>query len=555
MKKAKTLRWLFARVKRRIPAIVLMCVLQVGGALLGVAMALGTKEIIDAAVAGDTAAFVHACLLQGGVMLGMLLCQLFSRNFKEVLLAELDRDWKRTLVHGLLHGDYAAVKEYHSGELINRLNNDVRLVNEGMLNTLPNVLSMLARLAAVMAVLAAMDWRLTVLIVGLGSVVVAATGLLRSRLKILHKKVSEQEGRVSGFLQETLENLLVVQAMDIAGEMERREDVLLAHRYEAQRKRKNAALLANTGVNILSLGARFFALLWCAVRLLNGKISFGSLTAVTQLVGQLQAPMVTLSGIIPQYIAMTASAERLMELEAVGGKPVPVRENAGGLYTQMDALGAEELTFSYGRDLILQHASFVLPKGAFAVITGRSGIGKSTLLKLLLGVFRQQSGQLFLQCGSERIAIDRSTRSLFAYVPQGNLLFSGTLRENLTVTAPGASPEQLEQALYISAMDEFLTQLPQGLDTLLGEGGTGLSEGQAQRLAIARAVLGGAPVLLLDECTSALDEQTEQKVLQRLRALPERTCIAVTHRPAAVALCDWRLELDDRTVSVRQNNV
>ncbi len=554
MKKVKTLRWLFDRVKRRIPAIVLMCVLQVGGALLGVAMALGTKEIIDAAVVGDAVAFGRACLLQGSVMIGLLLCQLFSRNFKEILLAELDRDWKRTLVHGLLHGEYADVKEYHSGELINRLNNDVRLVNEGMLNTLPNVLSMLARLAAVMVVLAAMDWRLTVLIVTLGSVVVAVMSLLRSRLKILHKRVSEQEGRVSAFLQETLENLLVVQAMDIAGEIERREETLLAHRYEVQRKRKNATLLANTGINVLSLGARFFALLWCAARLLNGRISFGSLTAVTQLVGQLQAPMVTLSGIIPQYIAMTASAERLMELEAVGGKPVPVREDIDRMYAQMETLGAEALTFSYGRDLILQQASFALPKGAFAVITGRSGIGKSTLLKLLLGVFRQQSGQLFVQSGSQRTALDRSTRGLFAYVPQGNLLFSGTLRENLTVTAPDASPEQIKQALYVSAMDEFLPQLPQGLDTQLGEGGAGLSEGQAQRLAIARAVLGGAPVLLLDECTSALDEQTEKKVLQRLRALPDHTCIAVTHRPAAVALCDWQLEVDDRTVSVRRNN-
>ena len=185
-----------------------------------------------------------------------------------------------------------------------------------------------------------------------------------------------------------------------------------------------------------------------------------------------------------------------------------------------------------------------IPKGAFCVITGHSGIGKSTLLKLLLGVFQPESGKLFVQTSTEEIPLDRSTRRLFAYVPQGNLLLSGTLRENLTVVKPDATEEEIQQALHISCMDEFLPQLPMGLDTPLGESGAGLSEGQAQRLAIGRAVLGGAPILLLDECTSALDAETEMAVLQRLRTLPNRTCIAVTHRSAAVALCDWHLQLE-----------
>jgi len=190
-----------------------------------------------------------------------------------------------------------------------------------------------------------------------------------------------------------------------------------------------------------------------------------------------------------------------------------------------------------------------LPKGSFAVITGQSGIGKSTLLKLLLGIFRPQKGSLYLHTENEKIPVDRRTRRLFSYVPQGNLLFSGTLRENLTLVRPEATEEELNLAIYASAVDEFLPQLPQGLDTVLGESGAGLSEGQGQRLAIARAVLEGAPVLLLDECTSALDEVTEQKVLRRLRALPNRTCIMVTHRPAAIELCNWRLEVSNGKIN------
>ena len=292
-------------------------------------------------------------------------------------------------------------------------------------------------------------------------------------------------------------------------------------------------------------GSGFVALVWCAWRMLLGQMSFGSLTAVIQLVNQLQAPFVNLSGVLPQYVAMVASAERLMELEDIEAEAEPMGEDPAQIYCRMDSLTAENLQFSYDRDQVLRDASFVLPKGSFSVITGPSGIGKSTLLKLMLGIFRPESGVLQVRCAEEVIPLNRSTRRLFAYVPQGNLLFSGTVRDNLTIVNPNATQEQLENAIHVSAMDEFLPLLPQGLDTVLGESGAGLSEGQAQRLAIARAILGGAPILLLDECTSALDEATEQKVLRRMKELPDRTCIAVTHRSAAIELCDWRLEVSD----------
>ena len=404
---------------------------------------------------------------------------------------------------------------------------------------------MVTRLLAAVVVLGTLDLRFTVLIAGIGGFVVLATALMRRKLKDLNKKVAEQDGKVSGFLQETIEKLLMVQTMDVSNEVERRCDILLEDRYKIQRKRKNVSLLTNTGISLMSYGASFFALIWCAWRLLNGKMSFGSLTAVTQLVSQLQTPFVNLSGILPQYVAMVASAERLMELEAIQGEPEPMAEDPAEIYRKMKSIHAEDLTFSYDRDVVLKNAEFSLPKGAFAVITGPSGIGKSTLLKLLLGVFRPDSGGLYLDTHDKKIPLNRSTRPLFAYVPQGNLLLSGTLRENLTIVRPEATEDEIRQAVFVSAMEDFLPHLPQGLDTLLGENAAGLSEGQAQRLAIARAVLGGAPILLLDECTSALDEITEQKVLRRLKDLPGRSCIAVTHRPAAAKLCDWRLEVND----------
>lgn len=544
-KKKSPILWVLKKVRRRIPLILVRTAFIVGQALLDIAFALGSRNVIDCATSGNQEAFLGACIQQGVIILGLITCMTMSGYMHDRLDAILDRDWKKMLFHDLLHGDYASVSKYHSAELLNRLGNDVRLVDEGLLNVFPSVASMLTRLFGVMTVLIAMEPWFCVAVVAAGVVISTVTNLLRRKLKEIHKQVSAKNDKVSALLQESIEKLLMVQSMDVSDEVEHRSDILLEQRYRMQCRLKNVSLFMNLGVRVLGYFSGFGALLWCSVGLLQGTTSFGTLTAVTQLVSQLQSPVVGLSRVMPQFISMTAAAERMMELDDIQGEPAPVGESAQSMYNRMDYIGGEGISFSYDRDKVLENASFSLPKGAFAVVTGPSGIGKSTLLKLLLGIFHMESGRLFLGCKDEKITLDRSTRRLFAYVPQDNLLLSGTIRENLLIVKPEATKEELEQALYVSAMDDFLPQLPQGLDTPLGESGAGLSGGQAQRLAIARAILGGAPILLLDESTSALDEATEQKVLDRIRSLPDRTCIAVTHRPATQAMSDWKLEMND----------
>jgi len=554
LKNKSVLIYLIRKIQKRIPVLCVLTAAGVGQALLGVAFALGTRGVIDSAISGIAADFWRACLTQALIIAGILLCLTLSRHLKEQIAADLDRDWKRDLLHGLLHGDYQSVSAYHSGELVNRLNNDVRVVDDGLTATLPNAAAMFTKLVAAAVVLVSMEPWFALIVIAAGVLVVIATAIMRRNLKGLHKLVSEFDGKVSGFIQETLEKLLMVQAMDVSDEMEYRADTLMKERRRIQRKRKNASLFANTSVSVLSYGAGFVALVWCSFGLLNGSMTFGSLTAVTQLVGQLQGPFVNLSGVIPNYIAMTAAAERLMELDAISGTDDTGTEIAENLYRDMTAIGAEELNFSYDRETILNDVSFRLPKGSFVAVTGPSGIGKSTLLKLMLGIFRADEGKLYVECGSERKPLDRSTRKLFAYVPQGNLLISGSLRDNLTITNPNASEEKLRNAVYISGMDEYLALLPDGLDTVIAENGAGLSEGQAQRLAIARAILSEAPILLLDEITSSLDADTERMVLERICALQDRTCIAVTHRPAALALADLQLEVSAKGIDLREKD-
>lgn len=540
-----TLGWMMRQVNNRIPAIVVMLVSYVGISLLGVAFALGSKKVIDTAVAGQMTAFIDACILQAVISIGIIICMTVYRHLKDRLTADLDRDWKQKLLRKLLHGEYAAVSKFHSAEMINRMNNDVRILDDGIVTMVPSVAGMITRLAAAAAALAVLDLRFTLCLLAAGVVLIIGTGIMRALLKELNKRVSEHEGKVSAFIQEAIENLLVVQAMDVSDEMSRRADILLEDRYVMQRKRKNVSLFANTGVSIISYAATFAALVWCSYGLIKGDMTFGTLMAITQLVGQLRGPLVNMSGIMPRYAAMTAAAERLMEIENLPDEPEAEDMDIEEFYDNMTGISCSGLSFSYDEEKILDGVSFDLNKGDFAVITGPSGIGKSTILKLFLGIYSPDNGELKLQLAGGEEILGRGTRRLFAYVPQKNLLFSGTLRENLTVTRPEATDVEIEHAVYISCMDEYVEQLPDGLDTVLGEKASGISEGQAQRLAIARAVLGGAPILLLDESTSALDPVLEKEVLARIKSLPDRMCIAVTHRPAALEVCDVQIDMDE----------
>lgn len=548
MKERTVIFWVLRKIRRRIPMLAVMVIANAGSALFGVLFALGTRGVIDSAVAGETLAFLDACVLQLMIICAMLLCAVLARYLKDRLITELDRDWKRELLGHLLRGEYVQVSAFHSGELVNRMNNDVQALNDGLVSALPGVVSMVVRLGAAVIVLFAMAPLFTAAVCGVGVLAVFATGFVRRGLKTLNKQVSETNGKVLSFTQEVLERLLVVQAMDLLREVERRAGRFLQERFDAQRRRRHVSLVAGTGVSVLYYAVGFVALVWCAWHLLHGTMTFGTLTVVTQLVSQLQAPFVNLSGIIPQYAATIAAAERLLELEQIPGYPEEDVQDAHVLYETMEYIGGTGLCFSYEEEEILHKASFVLPKGTFSAITGASGIGKSTLLKLMLGVFVPAEGMLYMQQAGEQVPLSRATRRLFAYVPQGNLLFSGSVRENILIGRPDASQQELEEAILVSGMDQFLHQLPDGLDTPVGENGAGLSEGQAQRLAIARAVISGAPILLLDEATSALDVETECMVLERIARLPGRTCIIVSHRPAALQFADWQLEIVDKTI-------
>ena len=556
MKKNNVLRWSLKQIRPWIPALILLVALNILSSFLSVWFSLGYREVIDSVTkqGASSEAFLNACIKQGILILVILLDSVLCHHLLERLRAVMDRDLKKRMLHGLLRGEYAPISKYHTGSLLSLMNHDLNTFIGSILTLLPSVASMGAKLISALSVLIVLEPKLTYVVLFGGAFVVVVTGIVRRNLKALNKKASKAQGKVSGFIQETLEKLLMVQAMDISEVMEDRADVLLQERYEIHRKRKNIGVISSTCVSVLAYGSSFGALVFCAGGILNGTMTYGTLLAITQLIAQIRGPFTNMSGISPQYAALAASADRLMELDEICDTAPVERKDTRELYQKMTAIRADALTFAYDRDYVFHEADFSLPKGSFGVIVGHSGIGKSTLLKLLLGIFPPESGGLYIEGEDGSVEVDRATRRLFAYVPQGNLLLSGTLRDNLLVTKQDATQEEIDRAIYISAMDAYLPTLPQGLDTVVGENALGLSEGQAQRLSIARAILSDAPILLLDEATSALDDETEKAVLSRISQLPDKTCIAVTHREAATQIADWSLEMRDGKCTVTYKN-
>jgi len=283
-----------------------------------------------------------------------------------------------------------------------------------------------------------------------------------------------------------------------------------------------------------------------AFQIIYGNITFGTLTAFLQIIEQIKAPMKNISGIIPQYYLMIASAERIIEIENLPNEEFkPISLDIKGIYDSMVEIKVNNINFSYDNNVIFKNASISFEKGKITAISGSSGIGKSTLMKLLLGIWETDNGSIFIKTKGENINIDINTRKLFAYVPQGNMLLSGTIKENISFCCPDANDSEIEYAAKIADIFDFINKLPQKMNTIIGERGIGLSEGQIQRIAIARAILSRAPILLMDEATSALDLETESNILKNIKTIDNKTCIFISHKSTTLLNCDKIIKIEN----------
>lgn len=546
MKQNAARKWIWQTAKPQLPLLVLLIVGNALSSVCAVSVALFSKQIVDAAQNGDFTALLRA----GAVLLCVVLLQIGLRILDNSLAVRvsgrLEMACKRRLFSAILQKEYSAVTAYHSGELMTRLTSDITVVTDNATVLLPTAISMLTRLVLAFAVIASLDMRFALLILAAGAVLFASSRAFRGKIKKLHKTVQASDGRLRAFLQESIESLLAVQVFGVQSKVMREADVRQTDNFDAKIRRNRWSIAANAGFLALFSFGTLLTLLWCGWKLAAGTITFGTLTALLQLVNQVQTPLTNLSGLMPKYYSMLSSAERLMEIEALPDETHTHTESAP--VRNFESARFRGVSFAYGQNEVFTDADFEIRKNDFVVISGISGIGKSTLFKLLLGVLTPAGGEITVTAGGHTYPADKNTRGLFAYVPQGNLLFSGTVRDNIRFIKEDATDEEVLRAAQIACADTFLDELPEGLDTPLGEGGRGLSEGQMQRIAVARAILTDAPVLLLDEATSALDEETEAKLLQNIRALENKTCLIISHKKAAYAVCTRELTVKDGTV-------
>ncbi|MBR3644910.1 MAG: ABC transporter ATP-binding protein [Lachnospiraceae bacterium] len=562
-KKKSSVLWIYKNTKMHIPKIILLSVINGILAFIGVALALLSKRIIDSAVKiagnGNSGDKEYDELIVFGVLLLVvitvrLILRITVQSVSVKVQANMEMRMRADLFQSIIKKKFSRISEYHSGELMNRLTSDIGIVSSGMVSILPDITFLFFQLVGALTVLMVFDWRFALVFVFGGIVVFIIVSLFRKKFKDLHKLVQSTDGKARSFFQEAIESLLIVKTFGIEDEMDQRAGILQMDNYNAKMSRRRVSIFANAGFNFVFNVGYLYALIWCSVKLCNGQMTYGTLTAVLQLISQVQTPFVNFTKIFPQIFGIVASSERIMEIENIEaedeGEHNTVYKNnidVDAVYGNLAKIVFENVNFSYGRDTVIENGCFELGKGEFVAIRGISGIGKSTLLKLLLGVFKPNEGDIYLEMRDKtKIPAGTYTRALFSYVPQGNYLFSGTLKDNLLLVNPNATKEEIDEALELGDCTSFVAELPDGLETVIGEKGLGLSEGQVQRLAIARAVLSKSPVILLDEATSALDAQTEEIVLNKLKDIKNITCIIITHKTAALKVCNSELIIKDK---------
>ena len=449
---------------------------------------------------------------------------------------------RKGLYSNLLYAEWLGKEKRHTGDTVNRLESDVSTVTNVIVSDFPQIFTTLVQLVAAIVFLCTMEWRLAALLVLITPLFILFSRIFVRRLREMTRGIRETESEVQSHLQESLQHRMVIQSMENEGRMEDRLDDLQDREYGQIKERTRFNVIARSMVGAAFSFGYIAAFLWGVYGISKGTLTYGVMTAFLQLVGQVQRPLVNLTRQIPSLIYSSTSIDRLMEMEdapkEVAGDPVRLAGPAG--------IRVENLDYRYpdGKRMILKDLTFDFPPLSRTAIVGETGAGKSTLIRLMLALLKPVGGRVVLYDEAQEVSASAATRCNLVYVPQGNTLFSGSVRENLRMGNPDATEDEMKAALE-TAVADFVFSLPDGLDTRCGEGGSGLSEGQSQRIAIARGLLRPGSILLLDEFSSSLDPETEQKLMDNLtKKAAGKTMIFITHRERIAQLCERTCRID-----------
>jgi ABC-type multidrug transport system fused ATPase/permease subunit len=535
-------QWLWRALQGNRLQAILNATIGLLGVGLGLSSVWAMQRAIDIASGALDGSLYLAVAMMAALILGEFAVGISRVWVRNILGVKAQNRMQQRVLARLLRSEWRGREAMLSGDIISRLEQDVKTVVTFLTETLPSTVSTVAMFVGAFFYLLQMDTWLAIVTVAILPIFILVSRVYIAYMRRYNRKVRDTDSLIQSLLTETMQHRMLVKTMEADQQMLNRLDSTQQTLRQWVRKRTSFSVASNFFLNLgFSIGF-LVAFLWGALRLHGGTLTFGGMTAFLQLVNRIQGPARDLAKLVPAFVSVFTAAERLMELEDIPeeqqGEPCMLPAPCGVRF--------EHVTFNYGapgQQPALQDFSVDFKPGSCTAVMGETGSGKTTLIRLLLALIKSQQGSITIYSqGGEGESLSSLHRCNFVYVPQGNTLLSGTLRENLLLGNPCASEEQMQEALRLACAD-FVSELPDGLDTRFSEQGGGLSEGQAQRIAIARALLRPGSIMLFDEATSALDADTERKVLENILKDRQRTVIFVTHRKAVIDYCDQVLHI------------
>lgn len=523
-------------------AFMVMCHILLTGCSIGFVFV--SKALVDTAVAIlDASSVERGLLFWACCMCGIILVRIFLNAIRSYLQTSAEvgvtNRLRIRLFDSLLHLKDQGAEKYHSGDMLNRLQEDVKLVSGAFAVSVPDAFGAGLHFLAALVYLITLEPRLGLVILVVVPSCVLAGKFIGRRMRSLTHDIRRTSAKVQSHMQESVQHAVVLQTMEYADNSSAHLETLQNELYGNEVKRVRFTVFSRIFLALAFQAGHATAFLWGVWGISTGVVTYGMMTAFLQLVGQIQRPLAEMTNRIPSIIHATASIDRLEEIEALPTEYVEEPVFMDGPL----GIRLADVDFSYPEVQVLKDFSHDFIPGSRTAVVGPTGVGKTTLIRLLLSLLKPSKGSVSIYSSASSVPVSSSTRCNLVYVPQGNSLFSGTICENLHIGNPDATEEQMCEALRTAAAD-FVFDLPSGLDTQCFEAGAGLSEGQAQRIAVARALLRPGSILLLDEFSSALDADTESLLMERLTAsLPSHTMIFITHREKIIDYCDSILRL------------